>query len=563
MALTGDYLQSTSPINWTLDDFADWIAINHSDDKKKIITYMKSGLNNYSKNVSNVNVKKKADDLLNRLKTLKDKKKIAELQSEQEVRLADIECSSVRQMQNHTNAAVTIHKQIAEKFVGMAQKISTETCAQIRTVTFSDEIPRPTEDENESEEEFESEEAEHEGPEHEESESEESDDVYLKTQNKKERKSGPFKLSDAGRTEIEIAYTKMKHSNMWKLSSGKFVEEELYNIGKQLEFEHSIHSFIIDTDDEIIKEHFSEHELEKIDDAPVPEVPDLPHNVIEYLNKFINVTSTKEARSLINEHDNRFNASYDPSIHHDLDYIRFALYALTREIENGGLTQPNLESWYNCYIWHAIVDQGFADIKGTSVVRGESTCIATATRKNRKRKNTQRRKMGRQGDWILRLTGNGDHDEYGMGEVEKHWEDEFGTKSLSETSLKQPKALKDMLVKLMKKTDWELRSKLQTVRITHSGLMMTIMYMNNPHGYVCRIRRGEILEVPDKEENLSAVLVILAAVLNIKIAVQETIKAVQQKGQNDEIFKQAGRKRRSRNSDEISACFTTPKKIKQ
>ena len=29
-------------------------------------------------------------------------------------------------MQNHTNAAVTIHQEIAEKFVGVAQKISTE-----------------------------------------------------------------------------------------------------------------------------------------------------------------------------------------------------------------------------------------------------------------------------------------------------------------------------------------------------------------------------------------------------------------------------------------------------
>ena len=29
-------------------------------------------------------------------------------------------------MQNHTNAAVTIHQKIAEKFVGVTQKISTE-----------------------------------------------------------------------------------------------------------------------------------------------------------------------------------------------------------------------------------------------------------------------------------------------------------------------------------------------------------------------------------------------------------------------------------------------------
>ncbi|KAG9296779.1 hypothetical protein G9A89_002176 [Geosiphon pyriformis] len=396
-----------------------------------------------------------------------------------------------------------------------------------------------------------------------ESESDESDVMY--DIDKKERKSGPFKLSDGDRTEIESVYAKLKKDVMWRLSSRRFVEEELYSLGKKLEFEHTAHSFIIDTDDEIIKQHFTELELEEIDNASVPEVPDLAQDIIEYLNKFINIDSAKKVRSIISEQDDRFNINYDSSIHHDLDYIRFALYALTREIENGGLVHPNLESWYNCHIWNTIVDQGFADIKGTLVVRGESTCIATATRKNRKRVVTQRRKMGRRGDWILRLTGNGDRDEYGIGEVGKCWLDRFGTKFLGETSLKQPKALKDMLVKLMKRINWdkELCSKVQTVGITHSGLMMTVMHMDNPHGYVCRIRRGEFLEVPDKEENLSALLVILAAILNIKIAVRETIKVVQPKMQSESIFKQAGRLKRPRNSDEIPACFTTPKKFKE
>ncbi|CAG8473017.1 8310_t:CDS:2, partial [Funneliformis caledonium] len=137
-----------------------------------------------------------------------------------------------------------------------------------------------------------------------------------------------FQDNDADRTEIENVYTKMKKDFMWKLSSGKLVEEELYNIGKKLEFEHAIHSFIIDTEDEIIKQHFSKYELDEIDDAPIPEVPDLPQSVIEYLNKFINITSTKEVRSIINKQDDRSEAGYDSSIYHDLDYIRFAFYAL-------------------------------------------------------------------------------------------------------------------------------------------------------------------------------------------------------------------------------------------
>lgn len=46
--------------------------------------------------------------------------------------------------------------------------------------------------------------------------------------------------------------------------------------------------------------------------------------------------------------------------------------------------------------------------------------------------------------------------------------------------------------------------------------MMTIL-LNNPKGYVCRIRRGDLMQVPDIEENFPDVLQILAAVLNIKV----------------------------------------------
>ncbi|CAG8503810.1 17093_t:CDS:10, partial [Cetraspora pellucida] len=398
---------------------------------------------------------------------LKDKRKIDVLQGEQEALLADIECSAMR---NHTNAAVAIQQRIAEKFIGVTRKISTNNVVgkdQAEKAVL--ERPRTPEDKIRTAplkykpsissidtQNF----------------SQELEDLKFlnffqdnvnkekkeEVQDNVNKKKG--KISDESRMEIENAYMKMKKDAMWKLSSGKFVEEELYNLGKKLEFEHSVHSFIIDTEDEIIKQHFREYELEEIDNEHVPKAPDLSQDVIDYLNKFINVTSANEVRSIIGEQDDRLNANYDSSKHHDLDYIRFVLYTMTREIENGGLKQPNLESWYNCHVWSAIVDHGFGDIKGLSVVRGESACVATATRKNSKRITTQRRQMGRRGDWILRMSGNGDHDEYGMGEVGKKWEDEFGTKFLREKSLKQPKALKDMLVKLIRKVNWdkELRS---------------------------------------------------------------------------------------------------------
>ncbi|KAF0482066.1 hypothetical protein F8M41_023487 [Gigaspora margarita] len=288
-------------------------------------------------------------------------------------------------MQNHTNAAVAIQQRIAEKFIGIrtAPLKYKPSISSIDTQNFSQEL-----EDVESESEV--------------SESENFDIMYnaeVQDNVNKEKKEEvqdnvnmkESKISDESRMEIENAYMKMKKDAMWKLSNGKFVEE-LYNRKK----------------------------------SRIRIAPDLSQDVIDYLNKFINVTSTNKVRSIIGEQDDRLNANYDSSKHHDLDYIRFVLYTITREIENGGLKQPNLESWYNCHVWNAIVDHGFGDIKGLSIVRGESACVATATRKNSKRITTQRRQMGRRGDWILRMSGNGDCDEYGMGEVGKKWEGEFG-----------------------------------------------------------------------------------------------------------------------------------------
>lgn len=80
--------------------------------------------------------------------------------------------------------------------------------------------------------------------------------------------------------------------------------------------------------------------------------------------------------------------------------------------------------------------------------------------------------MGRRGDWILRSITNGDKQEFGAGEAGKSWVDENGTKFLKEAGLKLPKTLKDMLVGLLKKADWDAGTctKIQTVGIIHAFL---------------------------------------------------------------------------------------------
>ncbi|RIB09309.1 hypothetical protein C2G38_2146622 [Gigaspora rosea] len=355
-------------------------------------------------------------------------------------------------------------------------------------------------------------------------------------------KENKVRLSKENREEIDTAFKSMDEQCMWKLSTGRFVEKELYRLGQELEFEHAIHSFIIDIDDELVSSHFNDTELDEIDCAAGPHVPDLPDQIAEFLYEFVGKTRLNEIREAIKS--KMFGNNYDHENHHDKDYIIYALYSLVREIQGGTMRDTKLEALFNCHIWNVIFDQAFGDINVISVVRGESTSLATASRKNMKRKSEERRKIGRRGDWIVRSVTNGDKHEFGAGEAGSVWTDDHGTKFLKEAGLKLPKVLKDMLVKLMKKVDWnrEKCAKMQTVGIIHAGLMIMTVHLDNPRGYVCRIRRGEVMET----------------------VIKETLKVIQASEQTIESFKTAGRRKRPRdiNQRELSGCMSTPKKAK-
>jgi len=106
----------------------------------------------------------------------------------------------------------------------------------------------------------------------------------------------------------------MNRERMWKLSTEKYVEEELFNLGQKLNFEQlvficmflcccyetrillnysfyflpsAIHSFILDVDDNVIREHFSKEEREEIKFASSPQVPEMSDEIDEFLIKFI------------------------------------------------------------------------------------------------------------------------------------------------------------------------------------------------------------------------------------------------------------------------------------
>ncbi|CAG8707300.1 11203_t:CDS:2, partial [Funneliformis mosseae] len=295
------------------------------------------------------------------------------------------------------------------------------------------------------------------------------------------------RLGKKNREEIDTAFKSMDEQYMWKISTGRFIEKELYRLGQKLEFEHAIHSFITDADDELISSHLNDTELEEIDYFTYL------ISQIKSLNFYMNsLASLNEIRETIKS--KMFGINYDHKNYHDKDYIIYALIVI-REVQGGSMKNTKLEVWFNCHIWSVIFDQAFGDINVISVVRGESTSLAIAYRKNMKRKSEKRRKMGRRGDWIVRSVTNGDKHEFGAGEAGNVWTDDHRTKFL-EAGLKLPKVLKDMLVKLMKKVDWN-RERCAKCRRLELSMQL-------------------LMEVSDNPEKFPSVLKILASVLNLK-----------------------------------------------
>ncbi|PKK61452.1 hypothetical protein RhiirC2_856244 [Rhizophagus irregularis] len=102
-------------------------------------------------------------------------------------------------------------------------------------------------------------------------------------------------------------------------------EEHQQIVEQKLEFEHAVHSFIVDVNDVIIKQHFSKTELDEIDNAPGSQIPELLDKIVEFLSKFNYKTKLNDIRDIIREM--MFDSSYNHEKDHDnnKDYYTYLL----------------------------------------------------------------------------------------------------------------------------------------------------------------------------------------------------------------------------------------------
>lgn len=182
-------------------------------------------------------------------------------------------------------------------------------------------------------------------------------------------------MSESSWKQYKNAYSQMDQSQKWKLNSGRFVEDVIYNHALKLKKEHSLHSFIIDTGDEYTQSLFTDQEWQEITTTNKKNDPPLPDNVKKLLND-LNKTNMKDINAILMDSTKRFQDFYTRRICHAVEELLFHY-----EANPNPLMALQLEQWYQSNVWCSLIDKFFGDINGVTCVRGESISNGSKERK--------------------------------------------------------------------------------------------------------------------------------------------------------------------------------------
>ncbi|KAI7852143.1 hypothetical protein BDC45DRAFT_537713 [Circinella umbellata] len=119
--------------------------------------------------------------------------------------------------------------------------------------------------------------------------------------------------------------------------------------------------------------------------------------------------------------------------------------------------------------------------------------------------------------------------ENGVAECGKGDNEGTGKKEIVETSLHCPKVMKSMLLHTASKCDNDkgVTRELRIIGFTHFGLRMKVLVMDNPNGYVCRIRSTPQYEISTIPSHMaSGLFPILKLTLKSKLTIKSSIKTV-------------------------------------
>ncbi|RUP45170.1 hypothetical protein BC936DRAFT_148530 [Jimgerdemannia flammicorona] len=120
----------------------------------------------------------------------------------------------------------------------------------------------------------------------------------------------------------------MPDERKWRLSTGKVVEDALYEFGLKCTEELLSHSFVLDPDDTsyVDENIFTIAELNEIRTHKKHNLPTMPENFLNYLMKYAKST-IHELRGVLQEPINP-DGTFAREIHHDFDWLQLAMHSL-------------------------------------------------------------------------------------------------------------------------------------------------------------------------------------------------------------------------------------------
>ncbi|RUS18889.1 hypothetical protein BC937DRAFT_88207 [Endogone sp. FLAS-F59071] len=267
-------------------------------------------------------------------------------------------------------------------------------------------------------------------------------------------------------------YAEMDNTHKWTLLSGTVVEDVIFIKYKDVNTESLAHSWIIDLDDDEMASLFSRTDWQEISNRTLA-LPQLETLMVKSMSRFAGVTTTTELRNVLEKTTYRpKDELYNREMHYDAEWVDLVIRSRCLRI-------PIISS-------------------KTSFRRLESSSLATAIRKNRKRiRKEDRSRIGRRLDAIVK-TDDDAYYEYGAVEVARTFRSIKSTKWLTD-NLKLAKVLHDMLVRLelLVNNQESVVKKLQVVglsryRYSNEILDITLEYRiempgssNEPSGWPC------------------------------------------------------------------------------
>ncbi|CAG8553436.1 25905_t:CDS:2 [Dentiscutata erythropus] len=322
-------------------------------------------------------------------------------------------------------------------------------------------------------------------------------------------------------TEFDESYLAMNPEKMWRLKTGRKVEDIIYQHAKTLHKESSLHSFIVNDVDKDTKAIFSDEEWEEIFSTNVQKKPKVETSLLELIKKY-SLDNVKDLRKSLLQPFIQNEEEFNRELHYDLDYINYAYRGMLFlwEAENNFTSdQSKLEGWFQSNVWSRIIDPAFHNT-AFELLRGESMSFASSDRKNDGRTAFDRKKIGRKGDGIFRITA--DRMELGAVESGRDWEGLNGTKYLKD-SLKLNKMLKDMITNLISECSSNTSRQLQVIGILNGGNRLQTIEMDTPKGYISRVKRGKIYEVTGRLTKSQPLAFVIKEILRAKATIVRTL----------------------------------------